>query len=195
MTQTWKTAKFEFRVKIVFYSITLVLEKCVSLYWVMLIGVGLAGFGIAFLFLGVMLFFDKGLLAIGNILFICGLAFVIGLERTFRFFFQPHKLRGTGFFFGGIVIVLLGWPMVGMIIEMYGFFVLFSGFLPVAVNFLRRVPVIGTILNLPGISSLVNLVGEPQGMKYLTDFRETHNAGPPDSHRPKSRGSEIHKIN
>jgi hypothetical protein len=30
----------------------------------------------------------------------------------------------------------------------------FSGFFPVAVNFLRRVPVIGTLLNLPGISSV-----------------------------------------
>ena len=30
----------------------------------------------------------------------------------------------------------------------------YSGFLPVAVNFLRRVPVIGTLLSLPGISSV-----------------------------------------
>lgn len=128
------------------------------------IGVGLAGFGISFLFLGIILFFDRGLLAIGNILFITGLTFVIGLERTFRFFFQKHKLKGTSFFFGGIFVVLIGWPVVGMIVEMYGFFLLFSGFLPVAVNFLRRVPVIGMLLYLPGISHLVNMIGEPQGM-------------------------------
>ena len=112
----------------------------------------MAGFGIAFLFLGVLLLFDKGLLAIGNILFISGLAFVIGLERTFKFFFQWHKAKATAAFFGGIAVVLFGWPLVGMIIEVYGFVLLFSGFFPVAINFLRRIPVIGTLLNMPGIS-------------------------------------------
>lgn len=119
------------------------------------IGIGLAAFGGFFLFLGVVLLFDKGLLAIGNILFISGLAFVIGLERTFRFFFQAHKIKATAFFFGGIIVVLIGWPMIGMLVETYGFFLLFRGFFPVAINFLRRVPVIGTILNLPGISGFV----------------------------------------
>ena len=113
-------------------------------FWFLLseIGVGLAGFGVAFLFLGVCLLFDKGLLAIGNvrsavaprsslistslqILFLSGLACVIGLERTFRFFFQWHKARGSGAFFGGIVIVLFGWPIIGMCVELYGFVVLF----------------------------------------------------------------------
>jgi len=58
-------------------------------------------------------------------LFITGLTFVIGLERTFRFFFQKHKVKGTAFFFGGIFVVLVGWPVVGMVVEMYGFFLLF----------------------------------------------------------------------
>ena len=61
-----------------------------------------------------------------QILFISGLAFVIGLERTFRFFFQPHKLKATGFFMGGIVIVLIGWPVIGMVVEIYGFVLLFG---------------------------------------------------------------------
>ncbi|XP_055943054.1 vesicle transport protein GOT1B-like isoform X2 [Argiope bruennichi] len=118
------------------------------------IGIGLSGFGLFFLFLGVVFLFDKGLLALGNILFLSGLAFVIGLERTFRFFFQRHKLRGSAAFFGGIFIVLIGWPLVGIIIEIYGFIVLFSGFLPIVVNFVRRVPVIGTILNLPLLNKI-----------------------------------------
>lgn len=127
------------------------------------IGVGLAGFGIFFLFLGVILLFDKGLLAIGNILFIAGLASVIGLERTFRFFFQKHKAKASISFFGGIIIVLVGWPIVGMLFEMYGFILLFSGFFPVAINFLRRVPILGTFLNMPGISAIMDRLAGDSG--------------------------------
>ena len=60
-----------------------------------------------------------------QILFISGLALVIGLERTFRFFFQKHKLKGSSCFLGGVLVVLIGWPLIGMIIEIYGFILLF----------------------------------------------------------------------
>lgn len=60
-----------------------------------------------------------------QILFIAGLACVIGLERTFRFFFQKHKIKASIAFFGGITIVLIGWPLVGMLLETYGFVLLF----------------------------------------------------------------------
>ncbi|ESN89993.1 hypothetical protein HELRODRAFT_145992, partial [Helobdella robusta] len=138
------------------------------------IGIGLAGFGFSFIFLGILLFFDRGLLAIGNVLFISGLTLVVGVERVFRFFFQSHKMKATSFFLGGIIIVLIGWPFVGIVVELYGFILLFgnktytttsiqcqhkilkintcSGFLPIAVNFLRRVPIISMFLNFPGIS-------------------------------------------
>lgn len=60
-----------------------------------------------------------------QILFVAGLAFVIGLERTFRFFFQKHKMKATSFFLGGVCVVLIGWPIVGVVLEVYGFFLLF----------------------------------------------------------------------
>ncbi|XP_025786665.1 vesicle transport protein GOT1B [Puma concolor] len=128
------------------------------------IGMGLTGFGVFFLFFGMILFFDKALLAIGNVLFVAGLAFVIGLERTFRFFFQKHKMKATGFFLGGVFVVLIGWPLIGMIFEIYGFFLLFRGFFPVVIGFIRRVPVLGSLLNLPGIRSFVDKVGESNNM-------------------------------
>uniref|UniRef100_H2ZEC4 Vesicle transport protein GOT1B n=1 Tax=Ciona savignyi TaxID=51511 RepID=H2ZEC4_CIOSA len=116
------------------------------------IGIGLTGFGAFFLFLGMIFFFDRVLLAFGNLLFISGLSFIIGLQRTFNFFFQRHKIKSSGFFFTGIFIVLLGWPLIGMLIETYGFFLLFSGFFPVIINFLRRIPVIGRLFDIPIIN-------------------------------------------
>ncbi|KAF7495341.1 Vesicle transport protein GOT1A [Sarcoptes scabiei] len=127
------------------------------------IGLGLSGFGIAFLMLGVMMLFDKGLLAVGNLLFISGLGFIIGLERTFWFFFQRHKWKASSSFFAGIIIVLIGWPIIGMCLETYGFLLLFRGFIPATIAFLSRVPIIGFALNLPIIRNVVNALGSQTG--------------------------------
>ena len=83
------------------------------------IGIGLTGAGLLFMLLGMMMFFDKGLLAMGNvrrvlsgprlhiaatvltvtplhlqILFLSGVMMIIGINKTFRFFFQKRKLKG-----------------------------------------------------------------------------------------------------
>ncbi|CAF3781585.1 unnamed protein product [Rotaria sordida] len=128
------------------------------------IGLGLSIFGVGFIFFGMILLFDKGLLAVGNILFLAGLSMIIGFERTFRFFFQRTKIKATFLFFGGITVVLIGWPLIGMIFELYGFFLLFGGFIPIAINFLRRLPIIGSILLLPGIRQVVDRLCESRSM-------------------------------
>ncbi|NXU54365.1 GOT1A protein, partial [Turnix velox] len=89
------------------------------------IGVGLIGFSLFFLLLGMLLYFDSVLLAFGNILFLSGLVFIIGFKRTFTFFFQRAKMKGTSFFLGGVIIVLMRWPLLGMMLEAYGFIILF----------------------------------------------------------------------
>lgn len=127
------------------------------------IGIGLFGFGITFLFLGVVMMLDRGLLAVGNLLMLSGLAFIIGPNRTFWFFFQRHKLKATTSFFLGIVIVLFGWPIIGMILETYGFLLLFRGFIGSAISFLYYVPVVGTILQLPFLRTIIRSLSSETG--------------------------------
>eukprot|EP00455_Lapot_gusevi_P027345 TRINITY_DN2892_c0_g1_i3.p1 TRINITY_DN2892_c0_g1~~TRINITY_DN2892_c0_g1_i3.p1 ORF type:complete len:151 (-),score=17.02 TRINITY_DN2892_c0_g1_i3:118-570(-) len=102
------------------------------------IGVGLTAFGSLFLTLGVLFFFDKGLLALGNILFLAGVALVIGVKNTTLFFLK--RRNGALCFLGGILIVLLGWPIIGMLIEIFGIFNLFGNFFPYVLAFLARTP-------------------------------------------------------
>lgn len=126
------------------------------------IGVGLTAFGLFFMFLGIVLFFDGGLLAIGNILFLSGLLFIIGVVRTLNFFSRKEKIRGTFAFLGGIMIVFLKYPFIGMTIEAFGFINLFGDFFPVVIGFLRKLPIIGNILSMPGISQIVDKIAGSQ---------------------------------
>ncbi|KAE8795812.1 vesicle transport protein GOT1B-like [Hordeum vulgare] len=57
------------------------------------IGLGLTGFGVFFSFLGIVFFFDKGLIAMGNILFLSGLGLTIGLKSTMQFFTKPKNYK------------------------------------------------------------------------------------------------------
>ncbi|KAF5733884.1 vesicle transport protein GOT1B-like isoform X1 [Tripterygium wilfordii] len=118
------------------------------------IGLGLTGFGILFTFLGVIFFFDKGLLAMGNILFFSGVALTIGLKSSMQFFMKRQNYKGTISFGVGFFLVVIGWPILGMILESYGFIVLFSGFWPTLSVFLQRIPILGWVFQQPFIRSL-----------------------------------------
>lgn len=118
------------------------------------IGLGLTGFGVFFSFLGIVFFFDKGLLAMGNILFISGVMLTIGLKSTMQFFVKPKNYKGTISFGIGFFLVLIGWAVTGMILESYGFIVLFSGFWPTLAVFMQRIPVLGWITRQPFVTGL-----------------------------------------
>ena len=181
------------------------------------IGVGLTAFGVLFTFLGVAFFFDRGLLAMGNVLFLSGVALSIGPRATLRFFTRrknmrvrsrvffwkrervrmkflpslslsssppfcltsapsllspptprskpsPSFLQGSSIFAGGIVLVLMGWAATGMAVETYGFWLLFAGFFPTVLGFLRRAPVLGPLLDTPGVKRALNRVAPAQSL-------------------------------
>merc|ERR1711933_254819 len=122
------------------------------------IGLGLTGFGVFFLFLGALFFFDRGFLAMGNLLFLSGVTMLIGAKSAIRFFSRKRSRRGSVAFFLGFALVLWGWPMIGLGIESYGIFLLFAGFLPTILMFLKKFPALGSVLDKPWIKKALNKV-------------------------------------
>mmetsp|Transcript_32594 Transcript_32594/g.65400 ORF Transcript_32594/g.65400 Transcript_32594/m.65400 type:complete len:146 (+) Transcript_32594:116-553(+) len=115
------------------------------------IGIGLTAMGVLFTMLGVLLFFDGGLLAVGNLLFLSGVGLILGLARMQSLFFQSNKLRGTVLFFGGLLLVIFRWPKVGFFVEAFGFVNLFGNFLPHVIIVAKHTPVVSKIFDLPGV--------------------------------------------
>jgi hypothetical protein len=114
------------------------------------------GLGALFLMLGVLLLFDSGLLAIGNVLFLVGMTMLNGVTNCLKFFNPMRRPRGVVCFFLGVLLVLVRWPVVGMLIELIGMVEMFGTFLPMVVQVLRGVPVIGPLLRLPVVSTIVD---------------------------------------
>ncbi|PVH71966.1 Golgi transport protein-like protein [Cadophora sp. DSE1049] len=96
-----------------------------------------------FLLCGVFMFFDRAMLAMGNILFLLGLTIIIGPQKTALFFARRQKLKGTAAFFAGLCLILMRWALVGFLVELYGIFILFGDFLGTIAGFARNIPIVG----------------------------------------------------
>ncbi|XP_059311198.1 vesicle transport protein GOT1-like [Lycium ferocissimum] len=120
------------------------------------IGLGLIGFGVIFTLVGLFLFYDRSFVAIGNILFLSGVTLTTGVMSTLQFFFfmKRQNFKGSASFAVGFFLIMIGWPVLGMIGEIYGLFVLFSGFWPAFAVFLRKLPIIGGLFRQSSVSSL-----------------------------------------
>ncbi|KAL5167728.1 Vesicle transport protein GOT1 [Glycine soja] len=141
------------------------------------IGIGLIGFGLFFTFLGIILFFDRGLLALGNIFSLAGVGILLGWRSTWALFtnranfkalFSPSLfitkfisfcnetlspanvlfewMPGSASFLLGLFFIFVRWPIVGIILEIYGCVFLFSGFWSSIKVFLYHIPVVGWII-------------------------------------------------
>lgn len=130
--------------------------------WQTEIGIAFTSSGTLFLLSGMLLFFDRALLAMGNILFLIGLTLIIGLQKTLVFFSRRQKLRGTAAFAAGIVLILMRWAFVGFVVELYGIAVLFGDFLGTVAGFAGQVPVVG-----PYVARALRAVGAQRGNESL----------------------------
>ncbi|KAH8912780.1 Got1 family protein [Coniochaeta sp. PMI_546] len=112
------------------------------------IGVAFCSGGGFFLIGGVLLFFDRAMLAMGNILFLIGLTIIIGPAKTLLFFARKNKAKGTAAFFGGLTLILMRWPLIGFLVELYGIFILFGDFLGTIAGFARNIPFVGPYIGM-----------------------------------------------
>jgi hypothetical protein len=112
------------------------------------IGVIFCSGGGFFLIGGVMLFFDRAMLAMGNILFLIGLTIIIGPQKTLLFFARKQKLKGTAAFFAGLLLILLRWTFIGFLVEAYGIVILFGDFLGTIAGFARGLPIVGPYIGM-----------------------------------------------
>uniref|UniRef100_A0A6P4BM87 vesicle transport protein GOT1-like n=1 Tax=Ziziphus jujuba TaxID=326968 RepID=A0A6P4BM87_ZIZJJ len=110
------------------------------------VGLGLIGFGIIFTLFGVILFFDRGLLALGNIFWLAGVALLLGWRSMLRLFINRANYKGTAAFVLGLFFLFVRFPIVGIILEIYGCIVLFGGFWPSVKVFLYEIPIVGWVI-------------------------------------------------
>lgn len=108
------------------------------------IGVGLTTLGIIFFGLGVMMMLDSVLLTMGNMLFISGVAAVMGPRRCSTFF--RMRTRASLFFFFGALLVFCRYCFLGLCIQGFGGLNLFGNFIPVAIRVLEALPLIGPLI-------------------------------------------------
>ncbi|XP_071723170.1 vesicle transport protein GOT1 [Rutidosis leptorrhynchoides] len=110
------------------------------------IGLGLIGFGIFFTFLAILLFFDRGLLALGNVLWLTGVTVLLGVRSMWNLFTNRGNYKGTLLFLLGLFFLFVRWPVIGIIMETFGCFLLFGGFWPTVRVFLCQIPGVGWII-------------------------------------------------
>jgi hypothetical protein len=103
--------------------------------------------GLVVTMLGVTMFFNAGLLRLGNLLFLAGLPLIIGPGRTVTYFSKRARLRATATFLVGVFLVIFaGWPVIGLLVEAFGFLNLFGNLFPLLKGVIRQMPFAGDVL-------------------------------------------------
>lgn len=99
--------------------------------------------------LGVALMFEKNLMRLGNFCQVCGLALLFGPARLVKYLMDPKKVRATATFCVGFLLMMRGNPILGLVLEVFGFMNLFGNFFPIVAATLKRMPVVKELFRAP----------------------------------------------
>ena len=103
--------------------------------------------GICSYFVGLVLFFDRSLLLIGKLCFVIGIFVLVGIWGGFVFFTSKGKLVGSLYYFIGFVTIMMKWPFIGGLFQIFGLYGMFKSFLPFLFEYLMSFPIIGPFLS------------------------------------------------
>ena len=92
----------------------------------------------------------------------------MGLTRTRKFFLNKKKLPGSLAFFFGAFLVLYGWTIIGMFIEIFGIINLFKNFFPKIISWMQYLPVIGPIIKSQPVQRILKRFKGPILPQYQT---------------------------
>lgn len=123
------------------------------------IGVGLCLLGLSLGFVGVLCFLDRALLTLGNLAFMSGIGLVLGGRKTLKFFvLKPQKWKASLIYILGVLLIALGYSLIGLPLQMYGLLRLFASFLPQVLGAVRLSPIGCWVLQLPGLKQCTKWV-------------------------------------
>ena len=91
--------------------------------------------------LGILMFFDRAFLMLGNLLFIAGLFVLVGSKETFMSF--ARKIKGSLALAIGLTFIIIKWKFIGTIIQLYGIYQYFKGIALQFLSYFEWVPFIG----------------------------------------------------
>ena len=83
------------------------------------------------------------MIIISNLLFFSGVYLILGTKKFFSFITNQKRIMGIISFGFGFVFVLFGRNFLGTFLEIFSIFVLFGGFLPKVIHYMRSIPIIG----------------------------------------------------
>ena len=63
------------------------------------------------------------------------------------YFLQPKKARATGCLACGILLVLVGHPVIGILLEVFGLLNLFGNMFPLVMMMAKNLPVVGSLFS------------------------------------------------